>query len=326
MSDFKVGDKVRLKEGATSMSGVMVGGDEGTVSDVRVREGRILVTDKERMNRRVRPQDLELVSDSFQKGDKVRLIEGASSKYGHLRGGQECVIYSTENESGFIRVATKENERVSRLVRPRDLERVVPAGPEDEPVDVKAIQALADRLGLCGDFDDVVADKWGWPRRNMEVPTMGEMRRLAHDKGYGSRFDEAFPPPADPFPGYPEVGKWVKATMKNGDVKEFEVTKNEDRSHDYILTDFTHGESGHTAYFIIPEGKYPSGDHPECHVVAWEYIEKPWKVGDEVPAGTAIDKAWTGEYKGHSSGWSKFRTYTHGSTSSVDRTIVWVEN
>lgn len=325
-NEFKVGDKVRIKEGGTSMYGDMAAGDEGIVFDVRLREGRILVTDKEDLNRRVRPEDLELVEDSFKVGDKVRIIEGASSKYGHLRGGRECFIYSTEDEDGFIRVAAKDRPSVSRLVRPRDLERIVPNGPEEEPVDVKAIQDLADRLGLCENFDRVVADKWGWPSRKMEVPTMAEMRQLAHDRGYGSSFDEAFPKPPEPFIGYPEVGKWVKATMKDGSVKEFEVTENNDRGHDYLLTNFTYGPVGRTAIFIIPEGKIPTGDHPDCHVVEWEYIEKPWKVGDVVPAGTSLPKNWTGQYRGAARGVVEFSTYSPNQKPAHDRTIVWVQD
>jgi len=81
----------------------------------------------------------------------------------------------------------------------------------------------------------------------------------------------------------PKVGRWVRATLDDETVEEFEVL---DIEEDEISFEIKSLDSMGTR-FINKPGTKQIDKVPYLDIAKWEYIEKPiqWKVGNIVPTG-----------------------------------------
>lgn len=119
---------------------------------------------------------------------------------------------------------------------------------------------------------------------------------------------------------FPEPGRWIRAVTYDGAVYEREV---QEEVEEYI--------SAKESRVLWQDNGYsfwmgPEPDYLEEHwqVESWEYIERPWKVGDVVPAYTIIERDWYGE---RADGGSAVRRIPvcAGDPSEFDRKILWIE-
>lgn len=257
----------------------------------------------------------------FKRGDKVRVKPGARSAYDYGPTDYDEVRIVRNPEiilSGAARFRTvvvlNEDNSGSAFYRESDL---VPVLAEDSPVSEAAVKKWADNNGLCDEFDLLAFQHYGWSSRKHKTPTLGEVRRLVHREGYGELFDAEFPPPE---PGYPETGKWVRLTTKDGKTHDVLVTnKPSDSRHVIWIAPDPRQDKSHF-YLLLPGYRGAMGASAR-HVTSWEYLDHPWKVGDVVPAGTIVGKQWTGldsNGRGH--------TMRADVQSALDRTIVWIED
>lgn len=116
-------------------------------------------------------------------------------------------------------------------------------------------------------------------------------------------------------PSIPEIGKWIRATTKDGKTHQFQVTDNDDHHGGVFLQEDV--SSGQDFYINLQPKE---SDDKTRWVVDWEYIQKPWKVGDVVPAGTVLGRVWLGRSE---SGIVLQVPRIH--YSKLDLTILWLD-
>lgn len=209
-------------------------------------------------------------------------------------------------------------------------------GIEDDQVNPEDIQALADELDLCSEFDQTMFRKFGWASREVTTPTIGQMRELAYENGYGRQFDRRFPkvePEEDPYeaPKAPKKGENVVLTTGDGRERRGVVERvryNEGTatfSHSYTKVNLE-GAPYDSVYIFDTSDGVKEYDGPDRTVVKVEVLEREWKVGDTVPAGTTLKKEWIGVIDGEKPHWvARFATVLTGQASEYDRRISWIQ-
>ena len=110
-------------------------------------------------------------------------------------------------------------------------------------------------------------------------------------------------------PPLPKVAEYIHAELRDGRVVEGtveEVIKSPTGFHSVTFKEV------HGVYFI-------GGDKDGCDIVSWSVGTKTWSVGDTVPAGTVVGRAWLGRSL------SGYLTLFEADRSSVfDQTLVWI--
>lgn len=113
----------------------------------------------------------------------------------------------------------------------------------------------------------------------------------------------------------PEKGRWIRAVMWDGVTREFEVTMN-----DPVQLGESHKNS--SRYCLV---NYEPVGARDMYVRSWEYVERPWKVGDVVPANTKVGRTWLGAPSNDRRNTSPFLFDRPHQTSSSDRVILWLD-
>lgn len=114
----------------------------------------------------------------------------------------------------------------------------------------------------------------------------------------------------------PEVGRWIEATDAEGTTKVIEVTIN---GTSLGVTRISHWwVSPNNARIDDADLVDPSTDRGR--IVSWKYVDKPWAVGDVIPAGTKVGREWLGSYPGVPN-----KHFSAEGKSTANRTIIWIE-
>jgi len=234
------------------------------------------------------------MTDTYAVGDKVTMRAGAKSLYDMELGGLTGEVKNADTTYAS-RTHTLEvkfpRDGTARLVRPEDVVPAKTGGYTDAQIDA-ALKTVKANGGYCREFDVAVQEA-------REMPLLDRLKYVADDNDrvhiYVELLDalKAAETPPYVMPKVPEVGDYVRLTMKNGKIKEGEV-KNlrrwTDISFEPIEVSLPDGDYGYCYQ------KDPGNYNPMWQIIKVEQLPKPVKIpqiGKWVEAVTKDGKTHT---------------------------------
>lgn len=309
MTEFKVGDQVKMRKGAVSYYGTDVGGLTGEVTMVYAKDMAVLLTGvsgnkivkfgdaikiEEVHNVKTEDEKIDKALEKTKKdggycGDFDRAVERAKNlplverlKFVAQDMGEMDIFHEFEANLKAM------NAPFEALPTPAEGDYItaVTKDGETHTGTVTQVGTITDS-GTLPYVSFLINNKWSvicTDRESFDYYSNVEPHNVLTSWEYTAKPVKI-----------PEVGRWIKATTKDGKTHEFEVTKNSQftsvKDECVVLT------AGGIQLWVGPGNSlWTTEDH--AHIVSWKYIEKPansYKVGDVVPARTGLDRDWYGE-------------------------------